>query len=208
MSSKNAQRKKNTANKKKIRNQDRKQPEVPLLDDFLDDLHGIVQEVMITRSSDFLFSDLRSTRNCNYWRFDSICVHLFTGFPQKKATEIINALLYIYFTQDILSYMEDPIISQRWAIIETFAREFLKCQSIRFIPRAMMLRRRCTRFSIKLALFRTKMAVCFSRTNEKKEMLKVLTLSGWIGFVFRRLQLFVSEDYCVVFCQRLFHRNI
>ena len=187
---------------------DEKPPEVLRLVDFLDDLPGIVQEVMITRSSDFLFSDLSSTRNCNYWWFDSICVHLFRGFPQKKATEIINALLYIYFTQDILSYMEDPIISQRWAIIETFAREFLKCQSIRFIPRAMMLRRRCTSFSIKLALFRTKIAVCFSRTNEKKEMLKVLTLSGWIGFFFRRLQRFVPKDHYVVFYQRLLHRNM
>lgn len=180
-----------------------KKPEVPCLVDFLNDLPGIVQDVMITGSSDFLFSDLGSTGKCCFWWFDSICVHLFRGFPQKKATEIINALLYIYFTQDILSYMKDPIISQRWAIIETFAREFLKCQSIRFIPRPMMLRRRCTRFSIKLALFRTKMAVCFSRTNEKKEMLKVLTLSGWIGFVFRQFQQFVAKDHRVVFLETL-----
>jgi hypothetical protein len=177
---------------------DEKPPEVLRLVDFLDDLPGIVQEVMTKNSLDFLLSDLGSTGKCCFWWFDSICVHLFMGFPQKKATEIVNALLYIYFTQDILSYMEDPIISQRWAIIETFAREFLKCQSIRFIPRPMMLRRRCTRFSIKLALFRTKMAVCFSRTNEKKEMLKVLTLSGWIGFFFRRFQQFVEKDHHVI----------
>lgn len=89
-----------------------------------------------------------------------VCIFL-VGFPKKKAIEIINALLYIYFDQDILSFFEDPITSQRWAIIETFAREFLKCQSIRFIPRAMMLRRRCTRFSINLSL------------------------SRWIGFILR-----------------------
>lgn len=156
-------------------------------DDFLLALPQLVDQVEKMKSFTILLYPLARTDEYNYWWFDSVCVHLFKGFPEKKAIEAIYALVRIYLDHDILGYIEDPIISQRWAIIETFAREFLKCQSIRFIPRPMMLRRRCTRFSMKLALFRAKMAVCFSRTNGKKEIPKILTLSGWIGFIFQKL---------------------
>ena len=159
-------------------------------EDFLLVLPQLVDQVEKMKSFTILLYPLGRTGEYNYWWFDSICVHLFKGFPEKKAIDAINALLHIYSDHDILGYIEDPIISQRWAIIETFAREFLKCQKIQFIPRAMMLRRRCTCFSINLALFRAKMAVCFSRTNGKKEIPKILTLSGWIGFIFRKLKLF------------------
>jgi hypothetical protein len=151
------------------------QPDEEDKEDFLLVLPQLVDQVKKMKSFTILLYPLAKTDEYNYWWFDSICVHLFKGFPEKKAIEAIYALVHIYLDHDILGYIEDPIISQRWAIIETFAREFLKCQKIQFIPRAMMLRRRCTRFSINLALFRAKMAVCFSRTNGKKEIPKILT---------------------------------
>jgi hypothetical protein len=156
--------------------------------DFLDVLPRIVQDAMKTKSSKILLWFLSNTDTFNCWNFDSICVHLLVHLSLKKAAEIINALLSIYLNYDSLSFISDPIISQRWAIIKTFAQELLKCQRIRFIPRAMMFRRSCTRFSINLSLSQCKIALFFSRKIGKKDLHKMLTLSGWIGFFLRRLR--------------------
>ena len=173
---------------KKISKQKQVQPVFLQKQDFLDVLSTKVQEAMKTEPSEILFKFFSDTDIFNCWNFDSICVHLLAHLPQKKAAEMINALLSIYLNYGVLFFISDPIISQRWAIIETFAQELLKCQRIRFIPRAMMFRRSCTRFNINLSLSQCKMALFFSRKIGKKEMHKMLTLSGWIGFVLRRLR--------------------
>jgi len=170
------------------KNRKHSQPMFLQKQDFLDVLPRIVQDAIKTKSSEILFRFLRNKDTFNSWNFDGICVYLPVHLPQKKAAEIINGLLSIYLNYDNLSFISDPIISQRWAIIKTFAQELLKCQRIRFIPRAMIFRRSCTRFSINLSLSQCKMALFFSREIGKKDLHKMLTLSGWIGFVLRRLR--------------------